>query len=35
MKMAYERWSDPGNTDEFGDIARHALGEVRSAVPTV
>lgn len=35
MKMAYERWSDPGKTGEFGDMARHALGEVWSAVPTV
>jgi AcrR family transcriptional regulator len=35
MKMTYERWSDPGNTDEFGDIARHALSEVQAAVLAV
>lgn len=31
LKIGYERWSDSGNTDEFGDIARQALGEVQAA----
>ena len=35
MKLAYERWSEPGNTDEFGDIARRTLGEVQAAASTV
>ncbi|WP_328329101.1 TetR/AcrR family transcriptional regulator [Streptomyces sp. NBC_00455] len=35
FKMAYERWSDPGNTDEFSYVARQALGEVQAAVPAV
>jgi hypothetical protein len=35
MKLAYERWSEPGNTDEFGAIARRTLGEVQAAASTV
>ncbi|MFI0773421.1 helix-turn-helix domain-containing protein [Streptomyces sp. NPDC021212] len=31
LKIAYERWSDVGNTDEFSAIARQALSEVRAA----
>ena len=30
-KIAYERWSDTANTDEFGDLVRRALAEVRPA----
>ena len=30
-KVAYERWSDPAGGDDFGDIARRALGEVQAA----
>jgi AcrR family transcriptional regulator len=30
-KIAYERWSDPSNRDDFGEVARRALGEVRAA----
>jgi hypothetical protein len=30
-KVAYERWSDPSNRDDFGEVARRALGEVRAA----
>ncbi|MCW2913152.1 MAG: Transcriptional regulator, TetR family protein [Actinomycetia bacterium] len=32
LRTAYERWSDPGTTNGFSDIARQALGEVRAAV---
>ncbi|MGW7003822.1 helix-turn-helix domain-containing protein [Streptomyces sp. NPDC054933] len=35
LKMAYERWSDLGNTDEFSDIARQTLREVQAAVSTM
>ncbi|WP_217167857.1 TetR/AcrR family transcriptional regulator [Streptomyces sp. AC512_CC834] len=35
LKMAYERWSDPGNTEEFGNVARQALGDVQAAVSTM
>jgi AcrR family transcriptional regulator len=35
LKAAYERWSDPGNTDEFSDIARQTLSEVQAAVSAV
>lgn len=31
MEIAYERWNDPGCTEEFGVIARQALGEVQKA----
>ncbi|KZM73384.1 TetR/AcrR family transcriptional regulator [Nocardia terpenica] len=31
MKIAYERWSDPATGEEFGDIARRTLDEVRAA----
>jgi AcrR family transcriptional regulator len=34
LRTAYERWSDPGNTDEFSAVARQALDEVRAAVST-
>jgi hypothetical protein len=30
-KIAYERWIDPANGDEFGDLARRTLSDVRSA----
>jgi hypothetical protein len=30
--MAYERWSDTTNGDEFSEIARRTLGELRSAI---
>lgn len=30
-KIAYERWSDPASGDDFGDIARRALGDVQAA----
>jgi len=30
-KIAFERWSDTANADEFGDIARRALAEVQAA----
>ncbi|MEU7139695.1 helix-turn-helix domain-containing protein [Nocardia sp. NPDC046473] len=30
-KLAYERWSDPTNSDNFGDLARRTLTEVRAA----
>ena len=35
LKIAYERWSDLDNTDEFGAIARQALDEVRATTLTV
>jgi len=28
---AYSRWSDPGNADDFGAVARQVLDELRSA----
>jgi AcrR family transcriptional regulator len=30
-KIAYERWSDPAGHDDFVDVARRALSEVRAA----
>ena len=30
-KIAYERWSDSTNNDEFSDVARRALGELQAA----
>jgi AcrR family transcriptional regulator len=30
-KIAYERWSDTTNADEFGEVARRALGELQAA----
>lgn len=30
-KIAYESWSDPASGDDFGELARRALGEVRAA----
>ncbi|WP_067675758.1 TetR/AcrR family transcriptional regulator [Nocardia miyunensis] len=29
-KIAYERWSDPANDDEFGELARRTLTEVQA-----
>jgi AcrR family transcriptional regulator len=31
MGIAYERWSDAADGEDFGDVARRALGEVRAA----
>jgi AcrR family transcriptional regulator len=31
LKMAYERWSDTTNGDEFSEVARRMLGELRAA----
>ena len=33
MKVAYERWSDTPDGDDFSDIARRALDEVQTALP--
>ena len=30
-KIAYERWSDAADGDEFSEAARRALGEVQAA----
>jgi AcrR family transcriptional regulator len=30
-KIAYERWSDTSNGDDFSELARRALGEVQAA----
>jgi AcrR family transcriptional regulator len=30
-KIAYERWTDAADGDDFGDLARQALGEVQGA----
>jgi AcrR family transcriptional regulator len=30
--IAYERWIDPANADDFGVLARRTLGELRAAV---
>jgi AcrR family transcriptional regulator len=30
-EIAYERWSDPANGEDFSEAARRALGEVRAA----
>jgi len=30
-KIAYERWSDTDSGDDFGELARRALGEVQAA----
>lgn len=30
-KIAYERWSDTANGDDFNELARRALGEVQAA----
>jgi AcrR family transcriptional regulator len=30
-KIAYERWSDRSNGDDFSEVARRALGEVQAA----
>ncbi|MFF7650590.1 helix-turn-helix domain-containing protein [Streptomyces sp. NPDC007983] len=34
LRIAYERWSDAPDAEEFGDVARRALGEVRAASST-
>jgi AcrR family transcriptional regulator len=34
-KIAYERWSDPAGGDDFSEVARRALGEVRAAAGVV
>lgn len=34
LGIAYERWTGPGNTDEFGALAGQALVEVRAAAST-
>ncbi|MCM3886442.1 TetR/AcrR family transcriptional regulator [Frankia sp. R82] len=31
LAIAYERWSDPTNGDEFGEVARRTLGDVQTA----
>jgi AcrR family transcriptional regulator len=31
LAIAYERWSDPGNGDQFGELARRTLGDLRAA----
>ncbi|MTE15389.1 TetR/AcrR family transcriptional regulator [Nocardia aurantiaca] len=30
-EVAYERWRDPANSDDFGELARRALTEVQAA----
>ncbi|MCW2505014.1 MAG: hypothetical protein JWO79_3298 [Actinomycetia bacterium] len=30
-KIAYERWIDTANGDEFGDVVRRTLGDVQAA----
>ncbi len=35
LKIAYERWSDTTNGDEFSEVARHTLGELQEEVPHV
>jgi AcrR family transcriptional regulator len=32
MNIAYERWSDPANADDFSETVRQALDEVQTAV---
>jgi AcrR family transcriptional regulator len=34
LSMAFQRWTDPGNHEEFGDIARQALLDVQAAAVT-
>ena len=34
LGIAYERWSDTTNTDEFRDVARRTLGEGQAASAT-
>lgn len=31
LAIAYDRWTDPSNEEDFGDLARQALDEVRRA----
>jgi AcrR family transcriptional regulator len=31
LSITYERWSETTNVDEFGDIARHTLSDIRTA----
>ncbi|RII17097.1 DNA-binding transcriptional repressor AcrR [Streptomyces sp. YIM 130001] len=35
LKLTLDRWIDPGNTEEFADIARLIVQDVRTAVATV
>ncbi|MGW2863238.1 TetR family transcriptional regulator [Streptomyces sp. NPDC001205] len=30
-ELAYDRWIEPNNSEDFGPLARHALAEVRAA----
>jgi hypothetical protein len=32
LKLAYDRWLEPDNEAEFGDVAREALAELEAAV---
>ncbi|WP_458077297.1 hypothetical protein [Streptomyces sp. EMB26] len=32
LKVAYERWTEPDNTDGFAVIARQAITEVEEAI---
>lgn len=31
LKIAYDRWTDPTNRDEFGEVARRTLEEIQAA----
>ena len=31
MKIAYDRWSDPANDEDFGEAARRTLGDLQAA----
>ncbi|MEU9440904.1 hypothetical protein AB0D42_08250 [Streptomyces sp. NPDC048304] len=31
LKIAYERWSETADDDDFSDVARRALSEVQAA----
>jgi len=31
MKIAYDRWSDPADGDDFGEVARRTLSDLRAA----
>jgi len=35
LKIAYSRWSDPGNQEELAPLARHALHELQIASATL
>jgi hypothetical protein len=34
LKIAYERWSDAANGDEFNEVARRTLTELQAASAT-